>query len=100
MIKTAQVLEYSVVEGQSGASKKKWIPVKETTLRLFETTSTKIVNSVNYETADYIALSFLHDITKKNRIRIDNEDYTVEGHAIMGTINQLILKKVVIDSGK
>lgn len=100
MTKEVQILRYELCDSCSGAKVKKWTPIKKTTLRLFEKNSIRTVGTVEYERIDYVALSFLHDITKKNRIRIDEEDYSIEGQAIMGSINQLLLKKIEVSNGK
>lgn len=100
MIKTVKVLECTKEDSLSGAPKKTWSSICETTLRLFEKTSTTIINSVEYSQADYVALAFKLDITKKNRIEIDQEQYSIESQTVMGTINLLLLKKVCIDGAK
>lgn len=99
-INECRVLECVSDTSLSGAPKKNWVPIKNAVLRLFEVESVRIVNTADYENVDYIGLTFDLDITRKNRLKIDEEEYTIKGQVITGSVNRLLLKKVVFENDK
>lgn len=94
----AELLESKTNTGLTGQKKKTWEQKRVIKgIRLFDNVSTtKIINGAKYEKADYIGLTFDFSISKKYRLKIDNEIYEITDQAVMGSINTLILSKVTI----
>lgn len=94
-----ELLESKTAPSLTGQDKKIWVQIKTINgVRLFDNvSSTKLINGVRYEKADYIGLAFDFSISKKHRLKIDNEIYEIMDQAVMGSINTLILSKVTIN---
>lgn len=94
-----ELLERKNAQSLTGQNKKSWGSIRDVKgVKLFDNVSTiKLINGAKYEKADYIALTFDQEITKKNRLKVDEELYEIIDQAVMGSINTLILSKVTIN---
>lgn len=94
-----ELLESKTAPSLTGQDKKIWVQIKTINgVRLFDNvSSTKLISGAKYEKADYIGLSFDFSISKRHRLKIDNEIYEIMDQAVMGSINTLILSKVTIN---
>ncbi len=95
----AELLKSKTAPSFTGQNKKTWEQIKTINgIRLFDNvSSTKLINGVRYEKADYVGLTFDFSISKKHRLKINNEIYEILDQAVMGSINTLILSKVTIN---
>lgn len=91
-----ELLEFKNVQSLTGQNKKSWEPIRDVKgVKLFDNVTTiRLINGAKYEKADYIALTFDQEITKKNRLKVDDEIYQINDQAVMGVTNMLILSKV------
>lgn len=94
-----ELLESITAPSLTGQDKKIWKQIKTINgIRLFDNvSSTKMINGVRYEKADYIGLSFDLSISKKHCLKIEGEIYEIMDQAVMGSINTLILSRVTIN---